>query len=277
MTANGWIQILFFFARDPRGDAAARRLPAPRARGRAPLPAAARSAGSSGSSTALGGVDGREQSWQTLRARRCWPSAPSRCSSPTPSSGCSTCCPSTRRGSARSRPRSAFNTAASFTTNTNWQGYAGEATMSYLTPDGRPRLAQLHLRRGRASRSRWRSRAASPAAATGKGPGTIGNFWVDLTRATVYILLPICVRLRARLRLAGDDPEPRARTRRSRRSRARKQVDRDGAGGLAGGDQAARHERRRLLQRERRPPVREPDPAHQLPLDVPDLRDPGRR
>ena len=56
----------------------------------------------------------------------------------------------------------AFNTAASFTTNTNWQSYAGESTMSYLSPDGRAGLAQLHLRGGRASAWRWRSRAGSP-------------------------------------------------------------------------------------------------------------------
>ena len=84
---------------------------------------------------------------------------------------------------------SAFNTAASFTTNTNWQGYAGEATMSYLS-----QMAGLAwhnfisaavgigiaiaLARGLTRRGE------------GKGPGTIGNFWVDLTRATVYVLLP---------------------------------------------------------------------------------------
>ncbi|HEY6546840.1 MAG TPA: potassium-transporting ATPase subunit KdpA [Vicinamibacteria bacterium] len=87
---------------------------------------------------------------------------------------------------------SAFNTAASFTTNTNWQGYVGEATMSYLS-----QMAGLGWHN-------FISAAAGIAVAValargltrrgdGKGPGTIGNFWVDLTRATVYILLPICV------------------------------------------------------------------------------------
>ena len=85
---------------------------------------------------------------------------------------------------------SAFNTAASFTTNTNWQGYVGEATMSYLS-----QMAGLAWHN-------FISAAAGIAVAValargltrrgdGKGPGTIGNFWVDLTRATVYILLPI--------------------------------------------------------------------------------------
>jgi K+-transporting ATPase ATPase A chain len=87
---------------------------------------------------------------------------------------------------------SAFNTAASFTTNTNWQGYTGEATMSYLS-----QMAGLAWHN-------FISAAAGIAIAValargitrrgdGKGPGTIGNFWVDLTRATVYILLPISV------------------------------------------------------------------------------------
>ncbi len=85
---------------------------------------------------------------------------------------------------------SAFNTAASFTTNTNWQGYAGEATMSYLT-----QMAGLAWHN-------FISAAAGIAVAIalargltrrgdGKGSGTIGNFWVDLTRSTVYILLPL--------------------------------------------------------------------------------------
>jgi len=86
-------------------------------------------------------------------------------------------------------PLSAFNTAASFTTNTNWQGYAGEATMSYLT-----QMAGLAWQN-------FISAAAGLAVAValargltrrgeGKAPGPIGNFWVDLTRGTVYVLLP---------------------------------------------------------------------------------------
>jgi K+-transporting ATPase ATPase A chain len=84
---------------------------------------------------------------------------------------------------------SAFNTAASFTTNTNWQGYVGETTMSYLS-----QMTGLAWHN-------FISAAAGIAVAValargltrrgdGKGPGAIGNFWVDLTRATVYVLLP---------------------------------------------------------------------------------------
>lgn len=89
---------------------------------------------------------------------------------------------------------SAFNTAASFTTNTNWQGYAGEATMSYLS-----QMAALAWHN-------FISAAAGIAAAMavargltrpgdGRGAGTLGNFWVDITRATVYLLLPACLLL----------------------------------------------------------------------------------
>ena len=87
-------------------------------------------------------------------------------------------------------PGSAFNTAASFTTNTNWQGYTGETTMSYFS-----QMAGLAWHN-------FVSAAAGIAIAMalargitrsgdGKGKGTIGNFWVDLTRSTVYILLPL--------------------------------------------------------------------------------------
>ena len=89
-------------------------------------------------------------------------------------------------------PGSAFNTAASFTTNTNWQGYSGESTMSYFS-----QMAGLAWHN-------FMSAAAGMAVAValargitrrgdGKTAGTIGNVWVDLTRATVYVLLPICI------------------------------------------------------------------------------------
>ena len=87
---------------------------------------------------------------------------------------------------------SSFNTAASFTTNTNWQGYVGETTMSYLT-----QMAGLAWHN-------FTSAAAGIAVALalargltrrgeGKGPSTIGNLWTDLTRSTLYILLPLSV------------------------------------------------------------------------------------
>jgi len=85
-------------------------------------------------------------------------------------------------------PDLAFNTAASFTTNTNWQSYTPESTMSYLT-----QMAGL------ATHNFW-SAAMGIALAVAlirgiarKESNTLGNFWVDLTRAVLRILLPICV------------------------------------------------------------------------------------
>jgi K+-transporting ATPase ATPase A chain len=85
-------------------------------------------------------------------------------------------------------PDLAFNTAASFTTNTNWQSYTPESTMSYLTQA-----------LGLATHNFW-SAAVGIALAIAiirgiarKETNTIGNFWVDLTRATLRILLPICI------------------------------------------------------------------------------------
>ena len=113
--------------------------------------------------------------------------------------------------------------------------------------------------------SRWRSRwcAASRAARRRR----IGNFWVDLTRCTLYILLPISIVVGAVLRLAGHAAEPR-RLHRGDDARRRQAGDRPGAGRLAGGHQDARHQRRRLLQRQLGPSVREPDAAHQPRRDA---------
>ena len=95
------------------------------------------------------------------------------------------------QGLGRGRGRLAFNTAASFTTNTNWQGYVGESTMSYLT-----QMAGLawHNFISAAAGHRRRARARArphPARRRPTARARIGNFWVDLTRATVYVLLPI--------------------------------------------------------------------------------------
>jgi K+-transporting ATPase ATPase A chain len=85
---------------------------------------------------------------------------------------------------------SSFNTAASFTTNTNWQGYVGEATMSYLTE-----MAGLAWHNFLSAAAGIAIAIALARGLTRRGEGTpdgtIGNFWVDLTRSTVYILLPL--------------------------------------------------------------------------------------
>ena len=85
-------------------------------------------------------------------------------------------------------PDLAFNTALSFITNTNWQNYSGETTMSHLTQMlGLTVHNFLSAATGLAmafALTRGFSRATSP---------TVGNFWVDMTRATLYILLPLAV------------------------------------------------------------------------------------
>jgi potassium-transporting ATPase potassium-binding subunit len=190
MTANGWIQILFFFVSIlavtvPLGAFMYRVMEGESHFLRRPLGWLERLV------YRLSGVDGREQTWPTYafallafsaltmlatyaiqRLQHVLPWNPQ------------------RFGPVEAL--SSFNTAASFTTNTNWQGYVGETTMSYFS-----QMAGLAWHN-------FLSAAAGIAVAValargitrrgdGKGPGTIGNFWVDLTRSTVYILLPICV------------------------------------------------------------------------------------
>ena len=146
-----------------------------------------------------------------------------------------------------------FNTAVSFITNTNWQNYGGESTMSYLSQ----MLGLTH--------QNFLSAATGIVLAIALIRGfarasmrTVGNFWVDITRCTLYILLPICfvyalflvwqgIPQNARSLRGGDD------------SRGRQADHRRRPGRLADRNQDARHQWRRLLQRQCRPPVRKSD------------------
>jgi len=83
-------------------------------------------------------------------------------------------------------PALAFNTAASFTTNTNWQAYGGESTMSYLT-----QMAGLAFHNFVSAASGIAVAIAIIRGFVRKSARTLGNFWSDLTRATLWILLPI--------------------------------------------------------------------------------------
>ncbi len=96
--------------------------------------------------------------------------------------------PQAPTGSTPMTPDLAFNTAVSFVTNTNWQSYSPDTTMSYLT-----QMAALAVQN-------FVSAAVGIAIAVALIRGfarhtakTIGNFWADVTRCTVYILLPVCV------------------------------------------------------------------------------------
>ena len=82
----------------------------------------------------------------------------------------------------------AFNTASSFTTNTNWQNYAGEATMSYLT-----QMAGLAYHNFTSAAVGIALAIAFIRGIVRREKETIGNFWVDMTRATLWLLLPMCI------------------------------------------------------------------------------------
>jgi K+-transporting ATPase ATPase A chain len=85
-------------------------------------------------------------------------------------------------------PDSSFNTAVSFATNTNWQGYAGESTMSYLS-----QMLALTTQNFVSAASGMATLVALIRGFARRSAETIGNFWVDLTRSTLYILLPLSV------------------------------------------------------------------------------------
>src|SRR6267142_159278 len=85
-------------------------------------------------------------------------------------------------------PDLAFNTAVSFTTNTNWQSYTGEATMSYLS-----QMVALVIHNFGSAATGIAIAAALVRGIARHSTKTLGNFWVDLVRTTYYLLLPICV------------------------------------------------------------------------------------
>jgi K+-transporting ATPase ATPase A chain len=85
-------------------------------------------------------------------------------------------------------PALAFNTAASFTTNTNWQAYSGESTMSYLT-----QMAGLAYHNFMSAAVGIALAIAFIRGIAQQAKDTLGNFWVDTTRAALWVLLPFCL------------------------------------------------------------------------------------
>ena len=83
---------------------------------------------------------------------------------------------------------SAINTAVSFVTNTNWQGYSGESTMSYLT-----QMLALSVQNFFSAATGISVAYALIRGFARRTAQGIGNFWVDMTRSTLYVLLPLCV------------------------------------------------------------------------------------
>jgi len=82
----------------------------------------------------------------------------------------------------------AMNTAVSFVTNTNWQAYGGETTMSHLT-----QMAGLTVQNFLSAAAGIAVAVAFARGFARKGTGQLGNFWVDATRAALYVLLPVSI------------------------------------------------------------------------------------
>ena len=176
------------------------------------------------------------------------------------------------QGATTMTPDLAFNTAVSFMTNTNWQSYVGETTMSYFV-----QMAALTVQN-------FTSAAAGIAVAIALVRGfarqetkTIGNFWVDLTRATVYVLLPISFVAALFFVLAGRDSELGSLHAGRRPSKARTQT-------IAQGPVASQEAIKQLgtngggfFNANSAHPFENPTPLSQPAADVADLRDPGRR
>ena len=119
-------------------------------------------------------------------------------------------------GAASVAPELAFNTAVSFATTTDWQNYAGETGVSYLT-----QMAGLTVQNfvaAAAGLAAAVAHRARPRVAPERG---LGNFWVDMTRATLYVLLPIAVDRRDLPGRRRACPRRWPARRRSPRSRAR--------------------------------------------------------
>jgi K+-transporting ATPase ATPase A chain len=91
-------------------------------------------------------------------------------------------------GATAMTPDLAFNTAVSFTTNTNWQSYSGESTLSYLV-----QMAGLTMHNFTSAAVGISVAVALIRAFARRQMQSIGNFWADLVRATVYLLLPIAI------------------------------------------------------------------------------------
>jgi K+-transporting ATPase ATPase A chain len=85
-------------------------------------------------------------------------------------------------------PDSSFNTAVSFASNTNWQGYGGETTLSFLT-----QMVGLAVQNFVSAATGMAVLVALIRGFSRKTTAHLGNFWVDLTRSTLYVLLPLCI------------------------------------------------------------------------------------
>ncbi len=161
-----------------------------------------------------------------------------------------------------------FNTAVSFVTNTNWQSYSGETTLGYTV-----QFAALTVQNFVSAAVGIAIAMALVRGFAYRRSGVIGNFWVDLVRGTYRLLLPFSI-VAALVLLAGGVIQKPQRLHGCHDPGRGGAGDPGWAGGIPGGHQAARDQRRRLLQRQLRPSVREPDAVDQPLRDLPDAGHP---
>ena len=188
-------------------DASARAVPRQgvrwRSGARRPVLPAARAADLQGRPRRLRGASSRGPSTRAPSS----PSAWCRCSACTHCSACRDGCRSTRPSVESVPPFLAFNTAVSFVTNTNWQNYGGETTMSDLT-----QMMGLTVQNFASAAVGMAVAVALIRGFTRQRAETIGNFWVDLTRGVTRVLLPLALVLAvvlARSRRRADAPAAR--------------------------------------------------------------------
>ena len=164
----------------------------------------------------------------------------------------------------------AFNTAVSFVTNTNWQSYGGETTLSNFS-----QMVGLTTQNFLSAASGMAVAAAVARGFAAKNATNLGNFWTDVTRVTLYVLLPGAILLSIAFVALGMPQTLAASVDATTLEGA--QADAGArAGRQPGGHQDARHQWRWLLQRQRCASVRKPDRACQSDPDAGDTGDTGR-
>ena len=243
MTAASWLQLVAVVAAGRRRRPAARPLPGQRLRR---LGVAGRPGLRPGRAAHLPGLgidDEREQRWNVYALSLLAFSLVSVAVPVRPPAAAGLAAAEPRRPRRVPVPL-AWNTAVSFVTNTNWQNYAGENTMSQLT-----QMAGLAVQNFVSPVVGLCVAMALVRGLTRRRAGTVGNFWVDLVRGTLRVMLPLCVVVDARPGEPGRHPEL-PRLHRRPHPRGRRAGDPRRALRQPGGGQAARHQRRRHAQRQ---------------------------
>ena len=179
----------------------------------------------------------------------------------------------------------AWNTAVSFTTNTNWQVYTPEATMSYLT-----QMAGLAYHNFASAAVGIALAIALIRGVARRESKTIGNFWVDTTRAFLWVLLPLCLVLALTLVSQGViqnlhpytnatliEPQTVDKTDANGATTKETITTQTIAQGPVASQEAhqdARHQRRGLFQRQQCSSLRKSHSLHEFPRNAHDLHDP---